>query len=60
MLFDDLPALVGKVVCCDIFKFNNTDILATLGNFSSRWTVGVDDIKNENDTKKIHSKKIFY
>ncbi len=33
--------------------------LATLGNFSCRWTVGVDDIKNENDTKKYIIKKIF-
>ncbi len=62
-LWHNLPwPLVGKVVCCDILKFNHTDtdtdmswhvfFLATLTNFSCRWTVGVNDIKNENNTKK--------
>ncbi len=55
--------LVGKVVCHDILKFNDTNtdtdmswhvfFLATLANFSCRWTVGVDNIEIENDTKKI-------
>ncbi len=37
----EFQSLVGKVICRDILKIN-----------SCRWTVGVDDIKNENDTKK--------
>ncbi len=54
--------LVGKVVCCDILKFINTNtdtgmswqvFLAALGNLSCRWTVGVEDIEIENYTKKI-------
>ncbi len=54
--------LVGKVICCDILKFNDSDtdtdmswhvfFLATLANFSCHWTVGVDDIESENNTKK--------
>ncbi len=55
----------------DILRINDTDtdtdmlwlvffFLATWANFSCRWTVGVDDIKDENYTKKYIIKNIFY